>query len=301
MSVFYRFRFFFLLVGLTFSALHVPHVYAQSGEIIMPDAGELNTIDEEGEILDDTSTSIAAPSAVSDEVSDNFFDAEDLVPQGEMAKKGPVKVDPAMQPASKLIIVKKNYEGDSKTAQLVSAERALALGRYDAAIEMFDSLYDVNKSDSRVVMGRAVALQRLQRFDEAMQMYEQLEKLEPKNIEVKVNMLGLLSTRYPSIALRRLIELYKENKTNIGVVSQLAVVYAKVGDSASALRYMEVAASMEPQNANHIYNMAVIADRSGDTSNAVKYYEQALETDTIYGGGRSIPRDAVYERLAQIR
>ncbi len=114
-------------------------------------------------------------------------------------------------------------------------------------------------------------------------------------------MLGLLGTRYPAVALRRLIDLYGANQSHVGLTAQLAVAYAKSGDMNSALRYLGVAASMDPQNANHIYNMAIIADRSDQTKKAVQYYEQALEVDTVYGGGRSIPRDAVYQRLARIR
>jgi len=58
---------------------------------------------------------------------------------------------------------------------------------------------------------------------------------------------------------------------------------------------------MEPNNANHYFNMGIIADQAGATREAVQYYELALETDTIHGGGRTIPRDQVYTRLAQIR
>ena len=47
--------------------------------------------------------------------------------------------------------------------------------------------------------------------------------------------------------------------------------------------------------------MAVIADKAGDKKQAISYYEKALEIDTINGGGRSIPREVVYERLAQLR
>ncbi len=318
MPVFFKNRFSIGLSVASIMCFMSPHVSAQesgsvsvsvseydAGQASVPDAGELNTVDEvenieEDVVVEDGTNTISAPTASVD-VQDDFFDANDLFPQGEMANKGPVKVNPSTQPASKFIIVKKNYSKDTKTAQLISAERALSLGRNDSALEMFDALYEKNKRDARVLMGRAVALQKIERFDEAMQMYEELEAVEPKNIDVKINMLGLLSTRYPAVALRHLIELYQANRNNVGVVSQLAIVYARTGDIPSALQYLGVAASIQPENANHIYNMAVISDRAGQYTQAVKYYEQALEVDTIYGGGRSIPRDTTYERLAQIR
>ena len=230
-----------------------------------------------------------------------FFDAENLVPQGEMTRHGPNRVNPVTQPASKLVIVNKTYTPDTKEAQLVSAERAMKLGRYDSALDLYDALYARNKKDARVLMGRAVVLQKLQRFDEAMSMYEELSKVEPNNVEVKVNMLGLLSTRFPSIALRRLLDLREDNMGHVGLATQIAICYASLGDTREALRYMGAAASMDPKNANLIYNMAVIADRSGDKKQAVSYYEQALEVDSVHGANRTIPREAVYERLAQIR
>jgi Flp pilus assembly protein TadD len=230
-----------------------------------------------------------------------FYDAESMVPQGEMSQMGPKKIDPVTQPASKYVVVRKNYTGDTKTAQLVAAERALSLGRYESAVEMFEKLYLLNKRDSRVLMGRAVSLQKLGRFEEAMQAYESLSSLEPENATVKINMLGLLGTRYPSVALRQLTDLQKKNENNAGISSQMAVIQANLGDFDGAVNSLGIAASLEPKNPSHIFNMAIIADRAGKIEDAIKLYEQALELDSVYGANRSIPRETVYERLAHIR
>ncbi|MCB1840397.1 MAG: tetratricopeptide repeat protein [Rhodospirillales bacterium] len=302
---------FFALLGLGVGVLCVSFssAYAQGvsvvvddGEAAPPESG-LNSADAGAE---DESAVISGPSAVhsgADTEADPeaFFDAEQLVPQGEMSKQGPKRVNPVLQPASKLITVRKNAGPDSTTAQLVSAERAMSLGLYDSALDMFDGLYAKNKRDPRVLMGRAVALQNLGRFEDAMRTYEELSDLDPGNVDVKVNMLGLLASKFPAIAMRRLMDLYEQNPNSVGVIAQLAVTEANLGDFESAIKHLGIAASIEPENAGHIYNMAVIADRMGQTSQAITYYEQALEVDSIYGSGRSIPRDAVYERLANIR
>ncbi|PCJ00273.1 MAG: hypothetical protein COB14_04780 [Alphaproteobacteria bacterium] len=279
--------------------------WAQSTPVVMDDSyltvpavDELKTVDAmpEKEVVSPTSVGVAV------DVGDGtFFDAGDLVPQGEMAGQGPVSVNPVTQPASKYVVVTMNHGANTKAAQVVSAERALALGRYDSALQMFDGLYAKNKKDVRVLMGRAVALQKLERFDEAMGMYEALSKVDSGNLEVKVNMLGLLGSRYPAIALRRLMGLHKNNQSHVGLTAQTAIVAAQTGDTAMALRYLGMAASMEPKNANHVFNMGIISDRAGQAKQAVSYYEKALEIDTIYGAGRTIPRASVYERLAQIR
>ncbi|GJL84513.1 MAG: hypothetical protein DHS20C02_02880 [Micavibrio sp.] len=242
--------------------------------------------------------SIEAPDDVDDNV---FFDAEALVPTGEMGTGAPRKVNPRLQPASKLILVTKNAGSNSRKAQLVSASRAMKLGRYEAALDMYDRLYAKNKRDPRILMGRAVSLQHLGRFDAAIGTYEELSEVDPHNVEAKINMLGLLGTKYPSVALRRLLDLRDEHANNPGIAAQIAVTQAKLGNFEEAIHYLGIAASMEPDNAGHVYNMAVIADRAGSKKQAVKYYEQALEIDSIYGRGETIPRESVYERLANIR
>lgn len=286
-----------------------PEAVVQGVSVIIPEAdsaAEGGVVTEAAPVAEEEAAAISGPSAIHSGVDleadpDAFFDAEQLVPQGEMSKQGPKRVNPSLQPASKLITVRKNAGPDTMTANLVSAERALSLGLYDSALEIFDGLYAKSKRDPRVLMGRAVALQNLGHFDDAMRMYEELSVLDSRNVDVKVNMLGLLATKYPAIALRRLADLREEHPNHVGIVAQLAVTEANVGDFDSALKHLGMAASMEPQNANHLYNMAVITDRSGQTSQAITYYEQALEVDSIYGSGRSIPREAVYERLANIR
>lgn len=272
-----------------------------SGGVPSPDVGALVSPQAEQSAAAPAATEIPPidePAAIDDNV---FFDAEALVPVGEMGSNAPHKVNPKLQPASKIIVVTKEAAPDSRKAQLVAATRAMKLGRYQAALDLYDGLYENNKRDPRVLMGRAVSLQHLGRFDAAIGAYEELATVDPNNTEAQVNMLGLLGTKYPSVALRRLLDLREDQPNNPGLVAQIAVVQAKLGNLEEAVRYLSIASSLEPNNAGHVYNMAVISDRAGDKSQAVKYYEQALELDSIYGRGETIPRESVYERLANIR
>jgi Flp pilus assembly protein TadD len=248
---------------------------------------------------------ITGPSSIGQDIigEDEFFDSEEIVatPKGRVGREGPAPVNPKDQPASKLVIVDAVTPKDNKSAQLVSAERAQALGLNDAALKLYDDLYAQNPKDSQILMGRAVTLQKLGRFDEAMQTYEELSTLEPKNIEVKINMLGLLAKRYPAVALRRLMDLHDEDPQNVGLIAQIAVTAANLGDYETSMRFLGIAISMQPNNASHIFNAAVILDRAGKKKDAITYYEKALEVDSVYGSGRSIPRDTIYERLANLR
>ncbi len=231
-----------------------------------------------------------------------FFDAESLVPSGEMGRKsGPRKVNPQLEPGSKLIISTKESKADSKAAQLVAADRAMKLGRYESALEIYDQLYAKNNSDANILMGRATTLQQLGQDEMALQAYEEFLDRYPQNAAAKVNMLGLMGKKYPSVALRQLLEMHDEYPGDVGMVAQIAVMQAKLARFDEAIRYLGIAASMQPKNASHLFNMAVIADRAGSKKEAIQYYEEALEIDTLYGAGRSIPREAVFERLALLR
>ena len=247
------------------------------------------------DIPDDDTRASSAPE------EDVFYDAEAFVPRGEMARNVPRKVDPKSEPAQRFLIVRKNAEMDSRSAKLVGAERALKLGRYSSALEIYNRLYEKNKKDVQVLMGRAIALQKLGLDEEAILAYETLLDINPDNTEARINMLGILSRKFPAIATRQLKDLAEKNPDNVALFAQIAVSEAQAGNFDSAIRYMGVATSMDPNNATNYYNLAIIADQAGAKNDAVKYYEMALETDTIYGGGKSIPRDQVYTRLAQIR
>ncbi|MCB9982097.1 MAG: tetratricopeptide repeat protein [Rhodospirillales bacterium] len=233
---------------------------------------------------------------------DLFFDAEALVPTSDLSRQGaPSTVNPATSPGSRLIVTRKQANPGSKEARLIAAERATRLGRYESALEIYEGLYVSNKRDPNILLGRATALQRAGYDDEAIAAYEELLEIRPHNVEAQINLQGLMSKRYPAVALRNLKDLNEDQPGNSAVIAQLAVVEAQLGHYAEAIRYLGVAASMEPNNANHVFNMAVIADRAGDKKQAIRFYEEALEVDTLYGAGKTIPRETVFERLAQLR
>jgi tetratricopeptide (TPR) repeat protein len=230
-----------------------------------------------------------------------FYDSQSLVPQTEMGRGVPRKLDPRAELASKYIVVKKNRRGGSVDARLVAADRALKLGRYDSALSIYDELHTKRPKDVNVLFGRAIAYQHLGRNEEAMHAYEDVLSINPNMVDAEVNMLGLMSKNFPSVALERLLTLWEHNSDNVAIAAQIAVVQGQLGRYDEAVRYLGIASGLDPENANHVYNMAVISDRVGAKKDAIKYYEKALEIDSIYGGGRTIPREPVFERLSSLR
>ncbi len=234
--------------------------------------------------------------------SDVYYDSLAQVPTGAMATSvGPREINPVLEPASKMIIVSKDRGENSAEALLVSANRALKLKRYDSALEMFDQLYAKNKRDVRILMGRAIAQQNMGLNESAIQSYEEILKLKPDNTEALVNMMGLVRSQYPEVALRRLLDLYSKHPNNAGIAAQIGVTNAALGHFDDAMRYLGIASTLEPHNAQHLFNMAIAADRNGNRAQAVQLYERALEVDVMYGASRSVPRERIYDRLSVLR
>ncbi len=234
---------------------------------------------------------------------DVYFDSSDAqVPSGPLTEAvGPRKINPVQEPASAMVVVGQDYSADSVEAQIVSANRALKLARYDAAREMFEALYKKNNRDPRILMGRAVALQNSGMTESAIRAYDELLDIDHNNADALVNMLGLLRHQYPEVALRRLLDLHADYPGNAAIAAQVGITESDMGQIEDALRFLGIAISLEPQNAQHYFNMAVTYDRAKKRAEAIQYYQQALETDAAYGGSRSIPRDQIYDRLAVLR
>lgn len=238
------------------------------------------------------------------QIRPTFFDSEEIkFKEKTFTNKSSTSARPAPKPMdpSKVVIVRKAVKADTQKARVVAAQRALALGRYESALNLYNALYKLNPRDPHVLAGRATAMQKLGRFDESILAYEELFDIDADNVEAQINMLGMMSEKYPSVALKRLKMLHEDHPENVVIVAQMGIAHGRLGSYEDAITALGMAASMEPKNAEHIFNMAVISDRGGFHDEAMDYYEQALEVDSIYGGSRSVPREAIYERLVLLR
>ncbi|MGB1077675.1 MAG: tetratricopeptide repeat protein, partial [Bdellovibrionales bacterium] len=232
-----------------------------------------------------------------------YFDSVENVVQRDSSLQavGPSEVDPIAEPASKYLVVSDVKPKNSIESQIQQARRALKLGRYDAAYDFYERLYKKSPKDEAILMGRAVSLQKLGRETAAISAYEELLNLYPKNADALVNMLGLVKGQYPAVALQKLLSIRQDHPQNAGVAAQIGLTYAAMNNFNDARRYLNIAMGIEPENAQHLYNIAVVFDREGVRDKAIEYYDKALRVDAVHGGGRSINREVIYDRLAKLR
>ena len=234
--------------------------------------------------------------------SGQYYDSGSIMPDAALGTSvGPREVDPKYEPGSSFVVVTKSSGANSFSARLIAGQRALKLGRYSSALEIYEQLYRESAKNRQVLMGLAVAQQNSGFTQSALATYEELLQVDPNNVDATVNMLGLVQNQYPAVAYRKLHELWDKNSQNPGIAAQLGLTSAKMGNAQDAIRYLGIASSLEPRNATHLYNMAVITDQIGAYKDALDLYEHALEVDATYGGSRTVPREQIYDRLVSLR
>jgi Tfp pilus assembly protein PilF len=293
----------------TVAAMPPPEPVLNVGKIIDPMAAALPELPEVPGIA--SAKSIPAPAqSLSGEskgrveadadynVSDKYYSSDRGVTTSDL--NAPVKADPVKDPARRIVIIDRISGAGDLDARFVAAQRALDLRRYESALHMFEGLYKGNKRDQRVLMGRAVALQMTGQEEKAVQAYEELLDLSPKNPKVLVNLLGLISQQYPTVALERLGALYERFPGNAAIAAQMGLAEAGLNNYDSALRFIGIATSLEPGNAQHYFNLAVVYDHNREYKKAIAQYERSLEIDSMSRQG-TIKRDVIYDRLSRLR
>lgn len=203
--------------------------------------------------------------------------------------------------ASQVIIVKRNYTAQSSQAVVAAGDRVLEARQYAAAVDIFDSELANNPSDPLALAGKALALQKSGQVQAAMDTYERLIDLNPRDLEALTNYLGLLQSQDPQQAIGRLNHLSEQYPSNAAVAGQLGMVYATLTDTPNALRYFQKAASLDTTNPTYPFNLAVLYDRLGTAQLAHNGYMRALKLARDYPSKASaIPVDTIRARLSSL-
>lgn len=262
----------------------------QDSEILDLDAADIEQIYDDSKIAADPVPKGIIGDA-GDSAAETYYSESDAAP----VISAPENI------ARKYVTVEKNAAASDYAAMAASADRALQAGNYDSAMELYESMRKKNPRDVRALMGLAVAQQRYGLTEAAQHTYETVLGIDPNNTEASVNMLGMMQNDRPDEAYRKLSSLWQKNPQNAGIAAQLGLVSAQLGHTEEAMRYVGIAASLEPDNASHLYNMAVITDRKGGRGRAIELYEKALEVDAMHGASKSVPRELIYDRLYYLR
>lgn len=197
--------------------------------------------------------------------------------------------------------IKKERDAGDVDSRLVSARTALSQGRNAAALELFEDLHHDYPKDKRALMGRAVAMQKLGQDENALAAYEAVLNADPKNIDALTNMLGLLKSRDPGLAVEKLQQLRDAYPYQGDITAQLGIAYAANGQYDQALKYLDMAESLKPGSAYVLYNRSVLLDRMGRTGDAALLYRRILRMAADGELDQPLPLDSIRNRLAVLR
>ncbi|MEZ0226413.1 MAG: tetratricopeptide repeat protein [Alphaproteobacteria bacterium] len=199
------------------------------------------------------------------------------------------------------LTVRKEADADDVDTRLTIAREALAQNNSKSALQLFTDLKKKYPKDKRILMGRAVALQKLGQYEAALAAYEAVLNNDPKNLEALTNMLGLLKSKDPALALEKLEQLREAYPYNADITAQLGIGYGGAGRFDEALRLLDMAEALNPGSAYVLYNKAVLYDKMGHSREAGELYRQVIRLAADGGLDQELPLDAIKRRLAVLR
>ncbi len=242
---------------------------------------------------------VRAPKHVSDAGVEKFVDAQ--LAGREMAALGPpvdlkhegdaaalAQERPGMQITNDTDMARARYE---------NALRLLEGGEPAQAEHIYAQILRDDPNDRLALLGRAAALQKMQRTQQALAAFEAVLAAYPGDEWALTNLLALLSTQNSTQALEQLQRLIRLNPQNALVPAQVGMLHLARGEYEPAARHLERAVALEPRNAKYAFNLAVVYDKWGQPETALRFYAQCLDLATRAQDAQ-IPVETVRQRMA---
>ncbi len=177
-----------------------------------------------------------------------------------------------------LQIIKDN----SATSRLIFLQRAeAAISRLrDSLLPVERELRDSAENRPFEVAAQAeygLFLLRTGRYDEAVHYFDKARALEPENWRISYN-LGLAAAQSGNLETARVAfdEVPRSDPVYAEGLNQVARLYSRLGESASALEYWQLAVAAQPADPTYRYNLARQYVRSGSRSRARQVLEAGM-------------------------
>lgn len=180
--------------------------------------------------------------------------------------------------------------------ELEKAYVALTGGSTQEAIAIYKTVLEIDGNNEQALFGLATTFHRVGLLEEARPIYGKLLKLNPRHKDAINNFLVLVGEEAPERALEHMSHLERDNPEFAPIPAQMALLYAKIGNMEEAIRAMQRAANLSPENLVYKYNLAILYDQAKKPVEASMLYRQLLEARYR---GEVIPADAddIQQRL----
>lgn len=181
-----------------------------------------------------------------------------------------------------------------------AAYSSLTDGNYELALKQYQDVLQRERDNRAAMLGKAVALQKLGLNNAAQEAYEELLAVDPSNRAATTNLLSLIGLSRPEQALLQLQRLEAANPTSLPIITQIGMIHAQMGDLPRAIRQMQLAASLAPENPLYKLNLAILYDRAGRRRDALPLYQGVLAHAGVATQPLPMALDDVRRRVAYL-
>ena len=212
----------------------------------------------------------------------------------------PATTDAMSEPEPMVRISRRQPKPQSSIA---SAYDALLAGQFELAQRAYETVLRRDPKSTDALLGLATIAGSAGQTDRAYQYYLLALESNPTNATAQAGLVMTGSNADPALAESRLKSALASQPDSAALHFALGNIYARQKRWSEAQQAYFNAYSIEPDNADFIFNEAVSLDHLHKSSLAAQYYRMALTAADRDGGARPIAfdRQQVRDRLLQLQ
>jgi len=229
-----------------------------------------------------TSNNSAIDSAIYEEIEKSLlFDNDELSNISSLSDKTENKN--SREPINKNLNIKSKKSKNKIDIDLKAKERMAynqyLSGQYEAAIELYKQIIEIDNSNQYAKFSIAVIYQKLGQNKEAIVIYKELlsDKKIANKQEIISNLFLAMSKEKPKETIFILNKLSKQNPNSDYLHAQLAMIYSQENNYNQAILYMEKAREINSSEINYSYNLAIFYDKNKNFKKALELYMLTLK------------------------
>lgn len=195
------------------------------------------------------------------------------------------------------VTIQRQVEADTVTPALLDAYQAYQRGDYVTAAQGYRQVLGKDALNRDALLGMAATSQQQGQDEAAQRYYRQLLVLDPRDPIAH----AALAAYFPDDSGNsesRLKQLLAEQPRSGALHFALGNVYAEQSNWSEAQQAYFNAQTLEPNNAQFVFNLAVSLDHLGQGKLASQYYQQALQLDA--SGKSGFDRAQAQQRLDEL-
>ncbi|MDR0571745.1 MAG: hypothetical protein LBG48_02720 [Rickettsiales bacterium] len=159
------------------------------------------------------------------------------------------------------------------------AYTAVQMGEYEVGILYYKRILEKDKTDNFAKLSLATTYHTLGQYRQAKPLYVELIDVFPNSEQLMSNLLSIMIQETPYEAVYLIPSVAERHEKSSIIQAQMSVAYASVGKYPEAIKYMQKALYLEPNNIDYKYNLAVFFDLNKNYKEAKKIYNEVLVTD----------------------